>query len=148
MLGIDTCFLVDLDVTSSPRHSGAVSLFNKWKTEYKKSGSKNQLAIYYNVFLEYQHIVTDNKRFTSPLTMEQAIERIWFWTDLDCVNVLYPDDDSFKRAQMWLSMYKLGRKRLIDTHMAACYAENGVTTLWTNNRDDFKIFEVFELPEY
>jgi len=142
MIGIDTCFLVDLDVCDSPRHTGALVLFKDWRV----SGQK--LAVYYQVFLEYQHIVTDPKRFKNPLSMEQALERTWFWSEQERVTVLYPDNDSFKRAQVWLSQYKLGRNRLTDTHMAACYASQGVLTLWTANRDDFKVFNVFELLEY
>lgn len=142
MTGIDTCFLVDLDVSDSPLHTGALALFNAWRA----SGQK--LAVYYQVFPEYQHIVTDPKRFKSPLSMTQALERTWFWPEQDRIAVLYPDDDSFKTAQVWLSRYNLGRNRLIDTHMAACYASRGISTLWTAKRDDFKVFGMFELPEY
>lgn len=77
------------------------------------------MCIFYNVFLEFQHIVTDAKRFEFPMTMEQAIENVWFWTEQERVKVIYPDDKSFGRAQVWLNRYKLGRKRLIDTHMAS-----------------------------
>lgn len=142
MIGIDTCFLVDLDVASSPRHKNAVSLFKKWLS------SNENLYVFYNVFLEYQHIATDSRRFENPLTMEQAIERTWFWSDQERICVLYPDDDSFKRAQLWLSMYKLGRKRLIDTHMASCYASKGVSEIWTANPNDFEIFETFKMKDY
>lgn len=142
MTGIDTCFLVDLDADESPRHEGAVSLFNTWRR------TDQYLAVYYNVFLEYQHIITDPKRFATPLSVPEAVERVWYWAEQDRIRVLYPDDNSFKRAQMWLSMYHLGRNRLLDTHMAATYAEQGVTTLWTANVKDFKIFNMFELPRY
>jgi predicted nucleic acid-binding protein len=78
----------------------------------------------------------------------EAVERVWYWAEQDRIRVLYPDDNSFKRAQMWLSMYHLGRNRLLDTHMAAAYAVQGVTTLWTANVKDFEIFNMFELPRY
>ncbi|MCF0242954.1 MAG: type II toxin-antitoxin system VapC family toxin [Treponema sp.] len=142
MIGIDTCFLVDLDVASSPRHKGAVKLFEKWMA------TKKEICIFYNVFLEYQHIVTDQHRFENPLSMEQAIERTWFWSEQERIKVIYPDDDSYKRAQIWLNQHHLGRKRLIDTHMAACYAENGVDIIWTANPHDFEVFEVFDVVDY
>lgn len=142
MIGIDTCFLVDLDVETSPRHYGAVALFKKWLS------TKKDIYVFYNVFLEYQHIVTDSKRFETPLSMEQAIERTWFWIEQERIKVIYPDDSSFKRAQIWLSQHNLGRKRLIDTHMAACYASNGIDEIWTANPKDFEIFETFELKDY
>lgn len=142
MIGIDTCFLVDLDACESPRHDGAVALFTKWLS------TEQQLAVCNNVFLEYQHIMTDPKRFVTPLTMAQAIDRTWYWAEQDRIRVLYPNDESFKCAQMWLSLYHLGRNRLIDTHMAAVYARAGVSTLWTANQKDFEVFKMFEMPEY
>ena len=45
-------------------------------------------------------------------------------------------------------MYKLGRKRILNTHMAAAYAEAGVSELWTANPKDFEIFETFDLVDY
>lgn len=142
MIGIDTCFLVDLTMNGSPRHEGALKLFNNWKSTNK------QMYIFYNVFLEFQHIVTDPKRFTNPMTMEQAIEQSWFWCDQERVRIIYPDDQSFGRAQLWLNQYGLGRKRLIDTHMASCYANHGVDVFWTANPKDFEIFNVFDLIDY
>lgn len=142
MIGIDTCFLVDLTMSGSPRHEGALKLFTEWKNTNKR------MCIFYNVFLEFQHIVTDAKRFEFPMTMEQAIENVWFWTEQERVKVIYPDDKSFGRAQVWLNQYKLGRKRLIDTHMASCYAENGVDEIWTANAKDFEIYNMFDLPDY
>ncbi len=142
MTGIDTCFLVDLTMSGSPRHEGAMTLFNRWKKTNKN------LCIFYNVFLEFQHIVTDAKRFENPMTMEQAMNQVWFWKEQDRIKVIFPDDKSFGRAQVWLNQYKLGRKRLIDTHMASCYAENGVDEIWTANPKDFEIFNMFELTDY
>lgn len=143
MTGIDTTWLVDLEVLESPRHAGAVSLFQDWRQE-----RSSLLAVYYHVFLEFQRVVTDPRRFESPLSMGGAIERTAYWMDLERVRVVYPTETSFKRAQLWLSAWNLGRKRLVDTHMAAAYAEAGVDRLLTANPADFRIFEVFELPEY
>ena len=143
MTGIDTSWLIDLEVSQSPRHSGALSLFLEWRAE-----RNSVLAVYYQVFLEFQHVVTDERRFANPLSMAEAIGRTWFWAEQDRVRVVYPDDASFKRGQLWLSAWKLGKNRLIDTHMAASYAQAGVSRLLTANPRDFKIFDVFELPQY
>jgi predicted nucleic acid-binding protein len=142
MTGIDTCFLVDLDVQESPRHEGAVSLFENWRR------TDRMLAVYSQVFLEYEHIITDFRRFIKPFTMEQAADRVWYWTDQDRIRVIHTTDESFKRAQLWLSQYHLGRNRIADTFMAAAYAEAGITELWTANRRDFEIFNIFDMPEY
>ena len=143
MIGIDTTFLIDLEITDSPRHKAALKLFEKWQAE-----KHSVLAIYNQSFLEFQHVVTDSKRFNSPLTMKQAIERSWFWIDQERVKVIYPTENSLKRALLWGSMFKLGRKRIQDTHMAAAFAEAGVSELWTANPSDFEILEVFDLVNY
>ena len=143
MIGIDTTFLIDLEITDSPRHEAAIKLFKKWQAE-----KHSVLAIYNQSFLEFQHVVTDSKRFNSPLTMEQAIERSWFWIDQERVKVIYPTENSLKRALLWGNMFKLGRKRIQDTHMAAAFAEAGVSELWTANPSDFEILEVFDLFDY
>lgn len=143
MIGIDTTFLIDLEISDSPRHQNALKLFNKWRKE-----EHSVLAIFNQSFLEFQHVITDAKRFNQPLTMEQAIERTWFWLDQERIKIIYPNDSSLKRALLWTNMHKLGRKRIQDTHMAAAFAESGVSKLWTANPDDFKILGCFDLVDY
>ena len=143
MIGIDTTFLIDLEITDSPRHEQALKFFNKWQAQ-----NHSVLAIYNQAFLEFEHVVTDSKRFNSPLTMEQAVERTWFWLDQERIKIICPTESSIKRALLWTSMYKLGRKRIQNTHMAAAFAEAGVSELWTANPHDFEVFEVFDLVDY
>ena len=143
MIGIDTTFLIDLEITDSPRHEQALALFNKWQAQ-----KHSVLAIYNQSFLEFEHVVTDSKRFNSPLTMEQAVDRTWFWIDQERIKIIHSSDSSLKRSLLWSNMYKLGRKRIQDTHMAAAFAEAGVSELWTANPHDFDVFEVFDLVDY
>ena len=143
MIGIDTTFLIDLEISDSPRHKGAIELFNKWRQE-----KHSVIAVFNQSFLEFQHVVTDSRRFNSPLSMEQAIERTWFWADQERIKIIYPSDISLKRALLWMNMYKLGRKRIQDTYMAAAFAESGVSELWTANPADFEIFQMFDLVDY
>lgn len=143
MIGIDTTFLIDLEIADSPRHQAALKLFNKWLSE-----KHSVLAIYNQTFLEFQHVITDSKRFNSPLTMENAVEQSWFWIDQERIKIIYPTESSLKRALLWCNMYKLGRKRIQNTHMAAAFAEAGVSELWTANPADFEIFETFDLVDY
>ena len=143
MTGVDTTWLIDLEITDSPRHEGALQLFEKWRSQ-----KNSMLAIYYQSFLEFQHVVTDSKRFNSPLTMEQALERCWFWIDQERIKIIYPGETSLKRSQLWMSMYKLGRKHIQDTHMVAAFLESCVTQIFTANPADFEIFEAFDLVNY
>ena len=45
-------------------------------------------------------------------------------------------------------MYKLGCKRIQDTHMAAAFAESGVSEIITANPTDFEILQAFDLHTY
>ena len=143
MVGIDTTFLIDLEILDSPRHNGAVKLFEKWLNE-----KHSVLVIFNQSFLEFQHIITDGKRFSEPFSMMQAIELSWYWLENERIKVIYPTDSSFKRAQLWMNMHRLGRNRIHDTHLAAAFAEAGVTQIYTANPSDFEIFEAFDLVDY
>ena len=143
MIGIDTCFLIDLYWQDSPRNKNARDLYAKLAKD-----DSCQLAIYYNCFNEFLHVITDSKRFANPFTVKEALAVIDFWCDLENVTVLYPNDSSFKRAVTWMSIYNLGRNRINDTQMAACYAAQGVSKIITANPKDFEIFECFEVENY
>ena len=143
MIGLDTCFLIDLYWQDSPRNKNARTLFSKIVKD-----DSVQLAIYFNCFNEFLHVITDPKRFENAFSIAEAIDVIDFWCDLDRVKVLYPDDTSFKRTLAWMNMYKLGRNRVNDTQMAACYLSNNITSIITANPKDFEIFQSFELQDY
>jgi len=143
MTGIDTTFLIDLEIKESPRHERAMEIFNKWREE------KNSfLVIYSNVFNEFLHVVTDSRRFINPIPMEKAVEKCWYWIDHQRVKVAYSNDDSLKRQLLWMSMHNLGRKRINDTTMAAAYAQAGVSKIITANPDDFEILNTFKVIGY
>lgn len=143
MTGIDTTFLIDLEIKESPRHERAVEIFNKWRED-----KNSYLVIYSNVFNEFLHVVTDSRRFINPVPMEKAIEKCWYWIDHQRVKVAYSTDDSLKRQLLWMSIYNLGRKRINDITMAAAYAQSGVSKIITANPDDFEILNTFEVIGY
>lgn len=143
MIGIDTCFLIDLYWQDSPRNKNARSLYSKIAND-----ETTQLAVYFNCFNEFLHVITDPKRFSNPFSIKEAINVIDFWCDIDRVKVLYPDDTVFKRTITWMNMYNLGRNRINDTQMASCYLSNNITSIITANSKDFEIFQSFELEDY
>lgn len=107
-----------------------------------------QLVIFSHVFNEFLHVITDERRFVHPVSMEKAIERCWFWLDQERVKVVYSDDDSLKRQLLWMNMHSLGRKRINDTTMAAAYAQAGVSKIIIANPADFETLGAFELIRY
>ena len=143
MIGIDSCFLIDLYWQDSPRNKSARSLYQQLAND-----NSTKLAIYHNCFNEFLHVITDSKRFENPFSIKEAIDVIDFWCDIDGVTVLYPDDTVFKRTLAWMNMFNLGRNRINDTQMASCYLSNNITSIITANPKDFEVFQCFELKDY
>lgn len=143
MTGIDTCFLIDLYWQDSPRNKNARKFYSRLAED-----ESIKIAVYFNCFNEFLHVITDAKRFENPLSVKEAVNIIDLWCDLDRITVLYPDDTVFKRTIAWMNMFNLGRNRINDTQMAACYLSNNITSIITANPKDFEIFQSFELMNY
>ena len=58
---------------------------------------------------------------------------------------MFPDEEAASQFLDWLDRFKLGRKRLLDTLLAATYHRAGVRSLLTTNPDDFRVFGCFDL---
>lgn len=142
MVGLDSCFLIDLYWEDSPRHAAVLKKFN----EIAASGQ--DVCIYYNCFNEFIHVITDKKRFENAFSMEEALSVVDEWRDLENVKILFPDEQSFGRTVAWLSVYKLGRNRLNDTNMAASYVHSGVSSVITANPKDFEVFSELKIIGY
>jgi len=56
---------------------------------------------------------------------------------------VFPDNASTHQFLSWLRQFFLGRKRLLDTLLAATYNQAGICSLLTTNPADFAIFGVF-----
>ena len=139
--GLDTSFLVAVEVSSHEEHASSRARFQKLlKVEDTFSLAPQILA-------EFIHIVTDPRRFSSPLTLEQAMERAEIWWNAAEVVHVFPTADSTLLFLGWLEEHKLGRKRLLDTMLASTLQANGVTSLLTLNRDDFTVFGNFTFPK-
>jgi hypothetical protein len=75
--------------------------------------------------------------------MDEALEKANGWWEASEVKPIYPSLDSTRLGLLWLRQHRLGRKRLLDTQLAATYYAAGITRLLTLNMGDFEIFGVF-----
>ena len=100
-------------------------------------------AIGPQVLAEFVHVVTDPRRFAQPLDVNatHSVAEQW-WTASDVVQV-FPDADAVRQFLTWLKEFSLGRKRLLDTLLAATYRQAGIQSLLTTNQSDFLVFGVF-----
>ncbi len=140
MIGIDTTFLVQLEIREMPEHRRAHELLRREVLE-----AEEELALTPQVLAEFLHIVTDPKRFQHPLIMEQALVKARFWWSAREVRHVYPTAESTVLFLEWLQHHQLGRKRLLDTQLAAILWTAGVRRILTSNVRDFSLFQGFRI---
>jgi predicted nucleic acid-binding protein len=133
--GLDTDFLVQVEVLGHPRHAAARSKLD----ELLDAGDVLVLAP--QVLAEFIHVVTDDRRFSHPFPIDQAIERAECWWFGDEVEHVFPDQGAVRVFFDWIVAHRLGRKRLLG----ATYYSNGVRSIVSTNARDFAIFGCFEI---
>jgi predicted nucleic acid-binding protein len=135
--GLDTGFLVAAEVTEHAEHNAAR------ETLARLLLVGDRVAIAPQVLAEFIHIVTDSRRFTYPLDVAAARQfaEQW-WTSKDVVHV-FPTDAATQQFLEWHRQHSLGRKRLLDTLLAATYFQAGIQSLLTTNPADFATLGVF-----
>ena len=139
MIGLDTSILVAHAIAEHPQHEAS----QRWLDE--QIAENQSFAITSGILAEFIHIVTDGRRFETPLAMSEALERAAFWSEAREVTLLAADDAVNALWLQWLADFQLGRKRLLDTLIAVTWHAAGISEICTLNPRDFKIFDVFRI---
>jgi len=135
--GADTSFLVAVEIREHTRHADAMHLLG----ELLARGDR--VAIAPQVRAEFVHVVTDARRFEQPFSMETALEKSERWWNAAETEQVLPTNIAVESFHSWMLHLQLGRKRLLDTLLAATYRAAGVTSLLTLNAADFTVFGEF-----
>ena len=135
--GLDTSFLVAIEIEEHVCHAEA----RRTLDESLDRGDRFALAP--QILAEFVHTVTDPRRFQVPLTMETALRDSEKWWNAGEVDQTMPSDDALSRFNEWMLRHRLGRKRVLDTMLAATYRGAGITSLLTLNAPDFAVFGEF-----
>jgi predicted nucleic acid-binding protein len=139
--GIDTTFLVQVEIKGHARHAQARAQLGRMLD------AGDRLALAPQVLAEFIHVVTDPMRFSDPLDVAAASERAEQWWSAEEVRQVSPDDHAVQLFFQWMAEHRLGRKRLLDTMLAATYFAAGVTSIVSTSARDFKVFGAFEVVE-
>ena len=139
--GLDTTFLVQAEVQKHPGHDAAR---DKLDTLLKRGDT---LVLAPQVLAEFIHVVTDPRRFSEPLSVGQARSRAEAWWSAREVSHAMPGEESVLLFLRWITEHRLGRKRLLDTLLAATYFSNGVRSILSSNARDYDVFGCFEVVE-
>jgi predicted nucleic acid-binding protein len=140
ILAIDTDVLVAWAMAGSPRHDMARKLFEN--EVHARGGS---LALTPQVLHEFLHVTTDQRRFENPLPMVEALRvahRLW---NAEEVIRLLPSSEALPRTLELMVNLRLGRKRILDTALAATLEGAGISRLATFNPAGFAIFGFLQL---
>lgn len=140
MIGLDTSFLVGLTIREHPVHAACLELF-----ETGIRGREVSAAICAQVLGEFSHVVTDPRRFSQPLQIGEALEICNQWWNASECRVVEPTQHSFPVFVDWMQRHRLGRKRVLDTLLAANYHSAGIKRIATTDWRDFRIFGVFDI---
>lgn len=135
--GADTSFLIAVEIVEHAQHAGALRLL----AELLERGDR--VAIAPQVIAEFVHVVTDARRFEQPFSMEMALDKSEHWWNAAEIDQVLPTDVVVARFHDWMRHHQIGRKRVLDTLLAAIYRAAGVTSLLTLNSEDFAVFGEF-----
>jgi predicted nucleic acid-binding protein len=136
--GLDTGFLVAVELQEHSDNPSATALL----ANAIRAG--DVIGVAPQVLAEFIHVVTDARRFSNPLSIQIAVQTAekW-WTARDVVQVL-PDDAAVRQFFDWMQRFGLGRKRILDTLLAANFARLGISSIMTTNPADFVVFGCFQ----
>lgn len=139
MTGLDCNILVQLALADHPAHAATVVAV---QNEVQRDDA---LVFPSLVVTEFLHVVPDARRFDPPLTMIEALD----WMEEILANpafkLLELCPESLRQTFRWMRQFSLGRKRILDTHLAAVLHTAGARRLLTANPGDFTVFGVLEM---
>lgn len=138
-IGLDTTFLVEAELAEHAKNEAARALLSR------SVRRGDTFVLCPQVLAEFLHVVTDPKRFSHPLDVEEASARAQRWWSGREVLQVYPTADSTEVFFRWMQSFRLGRKRILDTQLAAVFFAHGVKHIFSSNSEDFAIFNAFQV---
>lgn len=138
MIGLDCNILVQLAFADHPANHRTVAAVEAETRHGRK------LVFPPLIVTEFLHVVTDQRRFSPPLTMTEALDWIEEFLANPFVQLAEPSQASLAQTLRWMRELNLGRKRILDTHLAAVMHTSGVHRLMTSNPADFAVFSDLE----
>lgn len=140
-LALDTDVLIAWTLAGATRNALATALIER----ERRASPDLRIVLVPQVMFEFIHVVTDPRRFEVPLSVPTALRRAEaLWTASDVERVL-PDTSVVSRTTALLQLHGLGRKRILDTALAATLEAAKVRHLATFNGSDFALFEFLKI---
>jgi len=104
MTGLDSNILVQLALADHPANPATMSAVQAEVQRGKK------LVFPPLIVTEFLHVITDERRFSPPLTMVEALEWMEDFLANPTVILLEPTQESLRQTLRWMRQFNLGRK--------------------------------------
>ena len=95
--------------------------------------------------LTFGIVAEDGRRFDPPVSMAEALAVARLFLGRSNVECIGANETILLEAFDLLERYRLGRKRIADTLLAATLLHHGISELITCNPRDFRVFEGLEV---
>jgi predicted nucleic acid-binding protein len=94
--GLDTSFLVAAEVAEHVEHAAARARLKA----LREAG--DSFALTPQVLAEFVHVVTDAKRFSQPLAMNEALDRAEIWWNAPEIDQVTPAPETIQLFLDWM----------------------------------------------
>lgn len=132
---LDTNLIVYAINKDSPYHAKATALMEAI------GEGKLETCLSLQVLGEFYATATNPKKIEKTLTPEEAVTVIEGLLRTDTILKLYPKQETLKLTLDLVKRYQLKSLDFFDAQIAATMLDNGVTTIYTVNEQDFAAFQ-------
>jgi toxin-antitoxin system PIN domain toxin len=138
--GVDVNILVYASDAGSPLHEKAVGFLTQCARQ------RQVFCLAWVTLMSYLRISTHPSVFTRPLHPEEAMRNIEALLRLPHCRVITEDDGFWSTYRELTSAVPTRGNLVPDAHLAAILLRNGVTTLYTHDRD-FRKFPLLDVRD-
>ena len=131
-----------IDVNILLYSSDTSSKFHERALEFMKSCAKSSEPLFlgYLTLLSYLRMATHPRIFTDPLTPGDALKNVERLSGLPQVRLISERDGFLDLYEETTREHTVRANLVPDAHLATLLRQHGVSTLYTNNEDDFARF--------
>jgi len=129
MIAVDSNILVYAHREESPWHNAA------FEGVRKLAEGRTPWAIPWPCLHEFFSVTTHPRIFAPPTPLELAIDQIEAWIESPSLVLLTEDAEYWPRLRALVRSGKAAGPKIHDARIAAICLQNGVSELWTIDRD-------------
>ena len=132
---LDTNILVYAVETDNPLHKRATALMDRANT--------GELAICLSpqIMGELYSTITNPRKIRKACPLDEAVDIVKSLWESDTILKIYPKQETLDLTLDLVKRYQLKSLDFFDAQIVATMVDNGVTTIYTVNENDFAIFK-------